>query len=92
MFIILFVIVLAVLYLLNGVALNLLWGWFMVPTFGLPAISLAQAVGLTIIINFLTHQYIPFEDDNERKKFFAYEIATPVFAIVVGYIIHRMFM
>ena len=45
-------------YLLNGLALKMLWGWFMVPTFGLPTLSLAQAIGVGIMVGFLTHQYI----------------------------------
>ena len=42
---------------LNGWVLNVLWQWFIVETFGLPAISLGQAIGLGMIVNFLTYQY-----------------------------------
>ena len=36
-------------YLLTGVTLKLLWGWFMVTALGLPAISLALATVIGII-------------------------------------------
>jgi hypothetical protein len=52
-------VLLAVGALLNGWALTLLWSWFVVPTFpDLPVLSLGQAIGLGMIISFLTYQYI----------------------------------
>jgi hypothetical protein len=29
----------------NGYALSILWGWFVVPTFGVPALTVVQAHG-----------------------------------------------
>jgi hypothetical protein len=42
--------------LLRGYALSVLWGWFMVPTLGLPHLSVAQAIGIAIVVSFLTYQ------------------------------------
>ena len=33
-----------------GLALSVLWGWFVVPLFGLPPIALWQAYGLTLTL------------------------------------------
>ena len=74
-------------YLLNGVALKLLWGWFMVPTLGLPVISLVQAIGIGIVIGFLTQQHIP-RDKEQKKELLVFEVLTPVLAIAVGWIVH----
>ncbi|MEK9171051.1 MAG: hypothetical protein AAB789_01925 [Patescibacteria group bacterium] len=74
-------------YLLNGVALKLLWGWFMVPTLGLPVISLVQAIGIGIVIGFLTQQHIP-RDEDAKKELLVFEVLTPVLAIAVGWIVH----
>ncbi len=74
-------------YLLNGAALMLLWGWFMVSTFGLPVISLVQAIGIGIIIGFLTQQHIP-RDEDMKKELLLYEIILPVFATATGWIVH----
>jgi hypothetical protein len=74
-------------YLLNGVALKLLWGWFMVPTLSLPAISLVQAIGIGIVIDFLTQQHIP-RDEDERKELLVHEVLAPVLAIAVGWVVH----
>lgn len=55
---------LSILY--NGWALQLLWSWFMVPIFGLPALSIAQAIAVAMIIGFVTYQY--HESPKETKE------------------------
>lgn len=72
---------------LHGVALELLWGWFIVPTFGLPGISLAQAIGIVIAFALLTLQHIP-RDEDAKKEALAFDTFVPVFAIVVGWVVH----
>lgn len=44
-----------VLYMLNGWVLSILWKWFIVP-FGAPNISIPVAIGIAIVIGFLTKQ------------------------------------
>lgn len=44
-------------YLLRGWALAYLWLWFVVPFFGLPAMGIAQAIGLAIVVGFLTKEH-----------------------------------
>ena len=34
----------------SGFTLSVLWGWFVVPMFGLPTLSLAQAYGITLVV------------------------------------------
>ena len=49
----------------EGYVLMTLWGWFIVPTFRLPALTLALAIGVTCVIGLMTHQYVPSkENDN----------------------------
>ena len=73
--------------LLDGVALKLLWGWFMVPTLGLPVISLVQAIGIGIVIGLLTQQHIPRNAD-EYKELLVYAVITPVLATAFGWVVH----
>jgi hypothetical protein len=40
----------------KGYVLTILWGWFVVPTFGLPTLALAPAIGMSLVVSFLTHQ------------------------------------
>lgn len=37
----------------SGLTLSFLWGWFVSPTFGLPALSLLQAYGLVLVARFV---------------------------------------
>ena len=75
-------------YILNGVALSVLWGWFMVGSFGLPAISVPLAIGIGIIVSYLTDQ------DQEVKKreigeWIGYVLAKPIVALVIGWIVYQ---
>lgn len=59
------VIVLVVLgTIFNGYALSILWAWFIAPTFHLPELSVTQAIGIAIVVNYLTHRGI----DAEKEK------------------------
>jgi hypothetical protein len=44
--------------IINGWVLSLLWLWFIVGIFGLPALSIPQAIGISLIVGFLTPQAI----------------------------------
>ena len=42
--------------MINGWALAKLWSWFMVQTFDLPVLSIPEAIGLSLVVSYLTHQ------------------------------------
>ncbi|MDE1970580.1 MAG: hypothetical protein KGI50_03320 [Patescibacteria group bacterium] len=71
-----------------GVAVKLLWGWFITP-FGLPALSVAHGVGIAILASFCTIQYIPRTDEEQRKAFL-FETLLPLLAIACGFIAHLL--
>jgi hypothetical protein len=39
--------------ILNGITLSILWGWFVVPAFDVPALALVPAIGICFIVSFL---------------------------------------
>lgn len=45
--------------LINGFVLLKLWGWFVVPTFGVKPLTLTQALGISLLIGFLTFHELP---------------------------------
>lgn len=53
----------------QGLVLKILWGWFMVPTFGLPSLDIPQALGLALVVTFLTHQTTKREDEDAGEVF-----------------------
>ena len=50
--------------LFQGYVVSVLWGWFIVPVFGVPALSIVPAIGIALVVTYLTHQI----QDNEAGK------------------------
>ena len=78
----------------KGFVLSVLWRWFMVPIFGLPELSLVVAIGVGLVISFLTYQHIEIEPAEEEsfgyrfgKALFA-AIFYPAIALFFGWIVH----
>ena len=78
----------------NGYTLSVLWGWFIVPIFHLPQLSIVAAIGISLVIGYLTHQVINDPDDKEKsfgeKIGFAvvYAVLKPGFALLIGWVVH----
>lgn len=51
-------------YPFKGLIVQILWGWFIVPTFHLPPISVPVAIGIGSIIGALAYQN---DSDDERE-------------------------
>ena len=47
----------------SGYVLSIMWGWFIVPTFGLPPLQIEVAIGISGIVSFI----VP-TSDCERKE------------------------
>jgi hypothetical protein len=80
----------------SGYVLTLLWAWFVVPTFGLPPLALAPAIGLAVVVGFLTHQYTPKaakpDGDgqwHETGRAVGHMILRPATALLVGWIVKQ---
>jgi hypothetical protein len=75
----------------RGWILNRLWDWFVVPKFGLPHLGVATAVGLSVIIAFVT----PYGWEDKEKSTTA-KIISAILSLALpllfGWIVHRFFM
>ncbi len=77
----------------NGYVLSILWGWFMVATLKLPALSIVQAIGIVLIVRFLTVHYDPQQNNKKgfKEVFFKslmFSFLYSAFALFAGWIIH----
>jgi len=76
----------------SGYALSLLWGWFMVPLFGLPALTINSAIGIGMIVSYMSKNGSTTNDDtsftDKLIKAFAEAAAKPLFAIAFGWTVH----
>jgi hypothetical protein len=76
---------------LNGWVVSVMWGWFVVPTFGLPSLTVLQAVGLCLVLGMLIRN--ASSDNSEKDKTerwvsaVAYAVGTPLFTLFVGWIV-----
>jgi hypothetical protein len=52
---------------INGVALQYLWELFVVPIFKLPDLSIAQSIGILLVVQFLTKHLVK-EDEKAKKE------------------------
>lgn len=76
----------------SGYALSLLWGWFMVPLFRLPELTINSAIGIGMIVSYMSKNSSVENDDlslsEKLIKAFSEATAKPLFAIAFGYIVH----
>ena len=77
----------------SGYVLSILWGWFIVTQFeGAPQLSIPSAIGLAVVVSYLTKQDT-YEPDDKRSTTdkFLYGVGVlffrPLLALFVGYIV-----
>lgn len=75
---------------LNGYVLSKLWAWFVVTTFHAPALSLPAAIGLGLVVSYLTYQHIDTAKNPESKWWTPLLVAVlrPLIALAFGAVVH----
>lgn len=76
--------------LIGGFVLAQLWAWFIAPTFGLPYLHIAQAIGLSLTITYILPKKSTQEADDAMEavaKGFAMTIISAAFALFLGWIV-----
>ena len=77
----------------TGYTLSVLWGWFVVPTFGAPALHIVPAIGVAIVVSYLTYQ--THNCQKEKKSFgetiveeTVMAVLRPSYVLFFGWIVH----
>ena len=80
-------IVLPLSLILSGWTLSTLWSWFVVTTFHMQPLTIAQAAGLGLVVMYVTHQA---DYDKERKfsAVLAQALSRPAVFLVLGFAVH----
>lgn len=80
--------------LLSGWVFSILWGWFIVSTFHAQPITLVGAIGVTLVVRFLTTN-IPRSDPKNVKtqavllaEAIGYAFVAPLLSLGLGWIVH----
>jgi len=74
-----------------------LWAWFVVPVFGLKALTITQAYGLAMIASLWTHQFFINTNKDERETaekvgHLIGVLLTPWMALFFGWLVHAFLM
>lgn len=74
----------------RGFVFSKLWLWFVVSSFGAPVLGLAQSIGLSMIVYFLTVRFIPKHKDQEDATvpMTLFAVFAPAWVLLLGYIVH----
>lgn len=72
--------------LLRAWVISTLWGWYIVPAFGLAPLRLVFAFGLSIIVNAIVSHSFNGKDERSTAEKFGYLIAFPLFTLLIGWI------
>lgn len=78
----------------GGWVLCLLWAWFIVPVFGMPALTVAHAVGLKLVAGYLTASFSEKETQTmpfwkQLAKSLGMKIAWGLLALLTGLIVKQ---
>lgn len=80
----------------NGYALSILWAWFIIPTFSAPSLSIPAAIGISLVVAYLTKQEQP--SDPARRDWTMWQtlacavltiILKPAGALFMGWIVQK---
>jgi hypothetical protein len=81
--------------IVRGWVLVKLWAWFAVPTFGLPTIHIASAIGISLIAGYLTADQRRLKTESSGKPLvdtwtaIALSILTPMLCLLFGWVVHH---
>ena len=84
--------------LMRGWALSILWAWFVAPFFGLPDVSIAQAIGLSAIGQYLIGTNdIPKRSESDEDKSVTYlmikgmaqTVVVPLGVVAFGWVVFQ---
>lgn len=86
-----FVVVVSLASIWSGYALSILWGWFIVSAFHLPNLSIPAAIGVAMIVSYMTYHGTPSDKDksfsDKMIEGIATGIARPALALFSGWIV-----
>jgi len=76
----------------SGYVLSVLWGWFILPVFDAPTLTISSAIGLSIVVGFIARDY-PEENNKGDSpsdilgKAILKAAIKPLMVLLVGWIV-----
>jgi len=77
---------------LEGYVFSVLWGWFIVPTFNAPQLSVVSVIGIAMMLSFITYQYNKDKSEESVHRGFIRlilrSISLSIIILLFGWILH----
>ena len=77
--------------IIKGFVLVKLWGWFIIPVFNAPVLSVPYAIGLSLLVNYITPTEESKEEDEELASKFlklgAKAVIAPLIVLLFGWVV-----
>ena len=78
--------------IVRGWVLTYLWQWFILPVFDVRDITIVEAIGLSMVVTFLTVQQQQTKDERdgtEKASDLVAAIIYPFLVLVIAWIVHQ---
>lgn len=73
--------------ILEGWVFSVMWGWFIVPVFGAPALRIPHAIGLALVVGMLTHRVRKEQNQPDTVEILAYGLVMPFVYLGIGWVV-----
>lgn len=67
--------------------LTVLWRWFVMPQFGLAPLGVNSAIGISLVVEYLTHQVGVKDDGYEAVERVVAQAVMPLMALGIAWIV-----
>lgn len=78
----------------NGFVFTVLWGWFIVPVFAVPVVTVTQAIGVSVFVAFVRNKRFSEPDDKRAfsPEWWAFVISEslfrPVWVLIISVVVY----
>lgn len=69
----------------DGFVGSVVWNWFMPKTFNLPTITIAQAIGVCLVVEVISGVSTKLLDDDDLVEALVIHAALGVMALIIGF-------
>lgn len=73
----------------GGYVLSLLWAWFIASTFSAPVLTITQAIGVRLVVGFMTMNSKTSDKDRAFGESIALAFFLPLFGLLLGLLVKQ---
>lgn len=69
----------------DGFVGSVVWNWFIPKTFGLPTITIAQAIGICLVAEVISGSSAKVLDENDLAEAIVIHVMVGIMALIIGF-------